>query len=130
MNPYINTLLYYAAAGISIIIFLYVFELVTKYKDWEEIRKGNVAVALATGGKLLGICNIFRYSIEHNDTIAETLIWGVYGFFLLVLSYFVFEFLTQKIHVDEEIGRDNRAVGWLSFFISVGLSFIVGASIT
>ncbi|PYI56488.1 DUF350 domain-containing protein [Paenibacillus flagellatus] len=130
MNPYLYTLVYYVVSAACIVVFLYVFELVTKYKDWEEIKKGNVSVALATGGKLLGICNIFRYSIEHNDSLGETLVWGVLGFFFLVLTYYIFEFLTRTIRVDEEIGKDNRAVGLLSAFLSIGFSYIVGASIT
>ncbi len=57
------------------------------------------------------------------------LIWSGIGFLLLLLSYFIFEFLTPGFTVDEEIANDNRAVGFMSFIISVGLSYVIGASI-
>ena len=86
------------------------FEVVTKYKNWEEIKNGNVAVALATGGKILGVCNIFRYSIER--IIAFRNDWmGIIRFYLIIIAYFLFEFLTPKFNVDEEIEKDNRSVG-------------------
>jgi putative membrane protein len=55
--------------------------------------------------------------------------WGGLGFLLLLFSYFMFEFLTPSFKVDEEIQRDNRAVGFIAMIISVGLSYVIGASI-
>ncbi|MBO8170308.1 MAG: DUF350 domain-containing protein [Bacillaceae bacterium] len=129
-NPYILTLAYFAVAVLAIVVFMAVFELVTRYKNWEEIKKGNISVAMATGGKIFGVANIFRFSIQHNDTILEALIWSIFGFVLLLVAYFIYEFLTPSFKIDEEIEKDNRAVGLISMFISIGLSYVVGSSIT
>ena len=129
-NPFVATAAYFAVAMLAIIVFLALFEIVTKYKDWDEIKNGNLAVAMATGGKIFGIANIFRFSIEHNDTVIEALLWSGFGFLLLIIAYFIFEFLTPNFKVDEEIEKDNRAVGLISMMISIGLSYVVGASIT
>ncbi len=128
-NPLVETAGYFSVVVLCLVVSMVIFEIVTKYKNWEEIKNGNVAVALATGGKILGICNIFRYSIERHSTLIELIGWGLYGFMLLIFAYILFEFLTPKFKVDEEIEKDNRSVGFISFTISVGLSFIIGASI-
>ncbi len=128
-NPYVATAAYFTVTGLAIILFLSVFELVTKYRVWYEIKRGNLAVAMATGGKIFGIANVFRFSIEHHDTIGQALIWGSFGFVLLLASYFVFEFMTPSIHVDGEIERGNRAVGFMAMVISVGFSYVIGASL-
>ncbi|CAM5201872.1 Putative membrane protein OS=Ureibacillus acetophenoni OX=614649 GN=SAMN05877842_102425 PE=3 SV=1 [Ureibacillus acetophenoni] len=128
-HPVVETAGYFSVVILCLIVSMILFELVTKYKNWEEIRKGNVAVALATGGKILGVCNIFRYSIERHTSLLEMLGWGLFGFLLLIFAYVLFEFLTPHIHVDEEIAKDNRSVGLISFTISLGLSFVIGASI-
>ncbi|MCM3739911.1 DUF350 domain-containing protein [Oceanobacillus luteolus] len=120
----------YSVVVLCTFIFLAIFELVTSYKNWEEIRKGNVAVAMATGGKIFGIATIFRYSIEHNDSMLQMIGWGTLGFILLLFAYFIFEFLLPTIKVDEEIGKGNIAVGLLSMVFSIGISFVIGASIT
>ena len=47
-NVYVQTAAYYSVVILCMIVFLAIFELVTKYKNWEEIKKGNLAVAMAT----------------------------------------------------------------------------------
>ena len=106
------------------------FELITKYNVWQEIKNGNVAVALATGGKIFGVCNIFRFSILNNDTFLYSILWAILGFVLLVFAYFLFELLTPFFKVEGEIERGNRAVGLLSMMILVSLSFVIGACVT
>lgn len=128
-NAFVQTAGYFSVTVLFIVLFLFVFELVTKYNNWEEIKKGNVAVAMATGGKIFGIANVFRHSILHHDTSFVMIGWGVFGFFLLLTGYFIFEFLTPKFKIDEEIEKDNRAVGFLSMVISIGLSYVIGAGI-
>lgn len=128
-NEVFLTIVYYIAAIAAIIIALIVFELVTKYKNWEQIRKGNVSVAMATAGKIFGVANIFRFSIEHNDTMLQTFTWAAIGYVLLVAAYFIFEFLMPKFNVDREIEKDNRAVGFIAMILSIALSYVVGASI-
>lgn len=128
-NEFIKTAAYFSVVILCLVVFLAVFELVTKYKNWEEIKKGNLAVAMATGGKIFGIANIFRHSISHHDSLIKMIGWGCYGFFLLLVSYFIFEFLTPKFNVDAEIEKDNRAVGFISMMISIGLSYVIGATI-
>lgn len=129
-NEFVKTAADYSVVILCIIVFLAVFELVTKYRNWEEIKNGNVAVAMATGGKIFGIANVFRHSIMHNDSLLTMILWGVFGFFLLIVAYFIFEFLTPRINVDEEIARNNKAVGMISMVLSVGLSYVIGAGIS
>ncbi|WP_045523521.1 DUF350 domain-containing protein [Neobacillus niacini] len=129
-NMYIQSAANYSVVILCVVVFLAIFELVTKYKNWEEIQKGNIAVAMATGGKIFGIANIFRYSIEQNDSLVTMVSWGVFGFVLLLVGYFIFEFLTPKFNIDYEIKNDNRAVGFIAMIISIGLSFVIGAGIS
>jgi putative membrane protein len=129
-NPYIETLAFFSVAVVALIVFVAIFELVTRYNDWEEIKKGNISVAMATGGKIFGICNIFRFAILNNDSVFQSLIWTGYGFVLLMAAYFIFEFLTPYFKIDEEIRKDNKAVGLLSMIISISISYVIGASIS
>lgn len=128
-NPYAASLIYVSVTVLSLIVFLSCFELVTKYKCWDEIKKGNMSVAMATGGKIFGICNIFRFSIEANDSIYQSLVWGAFGFIILLVAYFLFEFLTPVFRIDDEIANDNRAVGLIAMIISISLSYVIGATV-
>jgi putative membrane protein len=128
-HPFTSVLAYFSVSILSLILFLACFEGVTKYDGWDEIRKGNLSVAMATGGKIFGICNIFRFSIEANDTIYQSLLWAAVGFVLLLIAYFLFEFLTPVFRIDDEIQKDNRAVGFLAMVLSISLSYIIGAAV-
>lgn len=128
-NPYLETFAFFSVAVLSLTVFLTIWNMVTHYNDWVEIKKGNVAVALATGGKIFGICNIFRFSISNNDKLFDIIIWSCYGFVLLVVAYYIFELLTPSFKISEELKNDNRAIGLISFVISVGVSYVIGASV-
>ena len=129
-NEYVLAAANYSVIILCIIVLLAVFELVTKYKNWQEIKNGNIAVALTTGGKLLAIMNIFRFSIERNESFLVMLGWGIFGFGLLFAGYFIFEFLTPTFKIVDEREKDNRAVGLISMAILIGLSYVIGAGIT
>ncbi|WP_422123005.1 DUF350 domain-containing protein [Planococcus sp. X10-3] len=129
-HPLVETAGYFSVTVLCLVVAMVMFEVITKYKNWEEIKKGNLSVAMATGGKIFGVTNIFRYSIEQHNSLPEMIGWGVFGFGLLIFAYILFEFLTPKFKVDEEIEKDNRSVGFISLTISVGLSFVIGASIS
>jgi len=128
-NPYIASLADVSVAVVALLVCLFLFEIVTRYNCWDEIRKGNLAVAMATGGKIFGICNIFRFSIEANETVYQSMIWAGFGFGILMAGYFLFEFLTPVFRIDDEIQKDNRAVGLIAMLISVSLSYIIGATV-
>jgi len=127
---YFRTLADYSAVILCTIVFLAVFELLTKYRNWDEIKNGNLAVALATGGKIFGIANIFRVTLTENESLPSAILQGAFGFLLLMGGYFIFEFLTPSFNIDEEIKNGNKAVGWMAMMISIGLSYVIGAGLS
>ena len=131
MNSFLLTFLYFLAAIAVVLVGLVIFELLTrKYKDWEEINANNTAVALSIAGKIIGTCIILTFSILENDTILETVVWGLFGLLLQFVAYFLFELLTPRFSVETQLKEGNTSVGIISFAVSVGLAFVIGASIT
>lgn len=128
-NEYLASIVYVSVAILTLIVFLSIFELVARYRCWYEIKRGNMSVAMATGGKIFGICNIFRFSISIHSSIYEQLIWAAFGFLILLIAYFLFEFMTPIFKIDEELVNDNRAVGFIAMIISISLSYVIGATI-
>ncbi|AZN42848.1 DUF350 domain-containing protein [Paenibacillus albus] len=128
-NTFAASLAYVSVAVLALLVFLFFFEFVTKYKCWQEIKRGNMAVAMATGGKIFGICNLFRFSIQANETVYQSIVWATFGFALLIAAYFLFEFLTPVFRIDDEIQKDNKAVGFIAMIISISLSYVIGATI-
>ncbi|MHB8170807.1 MAG: DUF350 domain-containing protein [Thermincolia bacterium] len=130
INPYVSVLVYFLAVSVIILAATFLFNLVVRYKVWDEIHRGNLAVALSTGGLVLGVANIMHFAIRTNDNLVSTLIWGGFGTILLLAVYLAFELLTPNLPVSEEIVKGNKAVGMISFFYSLAFSFVIGASIS
>ncbi|MFD1851888.1 DUF350 domain-containing protein [Oceanobacillus bengalensis] len=131
MEAFIATVAYFVISVVIVYIGLLIFEVITtKYKDYEEIENGNVAVALSIAGKVIGICIILAFSIYHSNHIYDSVIWGAVGIVLQMVAYLLVELLTRKFSVEEQIKNNNIAVGIFSMSISIGLGLVVGASIT
>jgi putative membrane protein len=131
MGPFLLTAIYFVIAIAIVLIGLILFELLTKkYKDWDEVLNGNHAVSLSIGGKIVGICIILAFSIYHSASVVDTLIWGAYGVLLQMIAYLLFELFTRKFSVEEQLKKGNISVGIISMCVSIGLGFVIGASIT
>ncbi len=130
MEGFLNAGIYFIGTSVMVLIAVFIFDLLTRYRVWEEINRGNMAVSFAAGGIALGVSNIMRYAISANDSLAMTVLWGGIGTGALLIVYFAFEILTPKLNVSEQIGKGNQAVGFISFIFSLAFSFIIGASIS
>ncbi|MFD2926221.1 DUF350 domain-containing protein [Halobacillus naozhouensis] len=131
MEPFIATLGYFALGVVVVVIGLVLFEWLTKqYKDWDEISNGNQAVAMSISGKVIGICIILSFAIYHSFTLWDTLIWGAVGVVLQMVTYLLFELFMRKFSVESKLKENNTAVGIVSMGVSIGLAFVIGASIT
>ena len=128
-NAYFASIAFFSVAILALIVFLFCFEFAVRYKTWDEIKNGNLAVAMATGGKIFGICNLFRFSIQSGDSLYQSILWAAFGFVLLLVAYFLFEFFTPVFRIDDELRRDNRAVGFIAMIISISLSYVIGATV-
>ncbi|ASN04995.1 DUF350 domain-containing protein [Virgibacillus necropolis] len=131
MGPYIATLVYFVISVVIVLIGLFIFEVMTKkYKDLEAVQQGNIAVSMSIAGKIIGICIILSFAIYHSNAIYETIIWGIYGVVLQMIAYLIFDFLNGRLSVEEQLAKNNIAVGILSMSVSIGLGFVIGASIS
>jgi putative membrane protein len=131
LNPFLLTFVYFIVTIIIVGMALILFELITtKYKDWDEIGKGNAAVAMSVGGKIVAICIILSFSIYTNDSVFTTALWGGYGVVLQLIAYYLFDFMTRTFSVEEKLKEGNISVGIISMCVSIGLAFVIGASIT
>lgn len=103
------------------------------FRLWEEVQKGNVAVALAAGGQLIGIALVLNQAIRHHEGalgLIKMAIWGLIGGFLLLMGYLSFEVMMPKIQVGKELAGGNRAVGLIAFAAAVALGELVSACIS
>lgn len=119
------------AVGIGILLVVlivgyFAFSKLTRYNDSEEIAKGNEAAGMYMGSKLLGLCIIVGMVSFSTHSWVDMLLWSGLGIIILCLVYVIFDFLTPKIKVCDEIARGNMAVAQLLRSIIIGVSIVIG----
>lgn len=129
MQDFLLTLLYVGVLGGQIFIYAFLFALMTKYKDLEEVQKGNKAVSKVYKGKMLGLAIIVFSSAYHNPDLLVASVWAFIGFAIQMAGYWIFELVTRKFSVEDEIKNGNEAVAEKAATISLVLSIILAISI-
>ncbi|MBC9783637.1 DUF350 domain-containing protein [Heliobacterium chlorum] len=130
IENFLNALLYFAVSSVLMLAMVRIFFWVTPYNDAEEIHQGNAAVGITLFSQMVGLGIILWSAISHNDTLAETIVWGVFGSLLMMGSYLIFEWLTPKLPVREELRKGNMAVAWIVAGIFIALGLVVAACIS
>jgi putative membrane protein len=106
---------------------MFIFSLMTPFDDMEQLRKGNAAVALAMGGKFLATAIILGISAYSNTSIWHMGLWFVIGYVCLILTYWIFEWVTPNLKISEQLVKGNVAVGALLAFVYVGMGLTLSS---
>ncbi|RKD23849.1 hypothetical protein BEP19_05310 [Ammoniphilus oxalaticus] len=119
------------AIGVVLIIAImlvgvFIFGRLTKFNDLEEIQKGNEAAGMYLGSKLLGLSIIVAMVSYNSLSWLSMISWSVIGMVILSLVYLLFEFLTPKFKVSDEIAQGNKAVARLLGAVIIGTSVVLG----
>ncbi|MFC0272536.1 DUF350 domain-containing protein [Metabacillus herbersteinensis] len=125
-----STLLYFVVLMGVTVGCMAIFELITPFNDREEMKNGNTAVAIQFAGKIVGLSLVMFSSIFHNASLLAASVWGIIGFILMLIGYFIFEFLTPAFKVDQEIKNGNNSVAIVAASISLAIGIIVAGSIS
>jgi putative membrane protein len=108
---------------------MYVFSLMTPYKDMEEINRGNLAVGLTMGGKFLATAIILAIAAYTNSSIWHMALWFLVGYVCLLATYWVFDWLTPGFSLSKQLQEGNVAVGTMLACVYIGIALAIGSLI-
>ncbi|MEO3946261.1 DUF350 domain-containing protein [Gorillibacterium sp. CAU 1737] len=106
-----------------------IFHWMTPFNDMEELKKGNVAVGLALGGKFLATAIILGVAAFTNTSIWFMMLWFAIGYVCLIAAYWIFELVTLGFNVSKELEKGNVAVGIMLCLVFIGSAFAVSSLI-
>ncbi|MBD2867512.1 DUF350 domain-containing protein [Paenibacillus arenilitoris] len=130
MNEYVQNAVNVAVGLVILLVVLcvgaFVFGKLTRYNDSEQINKGNQAAGMYMGSKLLGLCIIVAMVSYSSQDWISMLVWSAIGIVILCLVYLIFDFLTPRFKVCEQIEQGNMAVAQLLRSVIIGVSIVIG----
>ncbi|MDF8359408.1 DUF350 domain-containing protein [Achromobacter anxifer] len=125
MHPAVTYLIYIASALVMLGIFTLVYTTVTRYKEFELIREGNIAAVLSYGGALVGFSFTLCSSIAVHASFTMFLVWGLAA---MVVQLVVYMGVSQAIRgMNEAIEENNIAMGGLIGSISIAAGIVNAA---
>ncbi|EFF74183.1 DUF350 domain-containing protein [Achromobacter piechaudii] len=128
MHPAVTYLIYIASALVMLGVFTAVYTAVTRYKEFDLIREGNIAAVLSYGGALVGFSLTLCSSIAVHASFVMFLVWGVAAMLVQIVVYVV---VNKAIDgMNDAIEQNNIAMGGLIGSISLAAGIVNAACLT
>jgi putative membrane protein len=114
----------FALAG----LFLWIYVLITPWREFALIRGGNAAAALALIGALLGFCLPLANTIAHSVSLTDLVLWSLVALVVQVGVHVAMRVLLP--HLKQSIEADEVAAGVTAGGFSVCFGLINAACLT
>ena len=113
--------MYILGAAVLFALFQFIYTRVTPHKEFELIRSGNVAAAIALGGAVIGFAipasNVIAYSIN----MLDFLVWAVIAAVVQLLAFLVTSLVLKGASARIKNGEIAAGIYIAAVAISVGM---------
>jgi len=90
-------LIWSASAGVLLIAASTIYVLLTPWKEFAEIKRGNSAAGLALGGAIAGLAIPIASTLASSVSLIDLVIWGVVALLLQLIVYRLVDLLLGGI---------------------------------
>ncbi|MBD9607374.1 putative membrane protein [Pseudomonas sp. PvR086] len=120
--------LYILGAAALFALFQFIYTRITPHREFELIRAGNVAAAIALGGAIIGFAipasNVIAYSIS----ILDFVVWAVIAAFVQLLAFLVTSLVLKG--ASERIKKGEIAAGIYVAAVAISVGMLNAACMT
>ncbi|MBA3025970.1 MAG: DUF350 domain-containing protein [Sulfurimonas sp.] len=123
-------LFFFTAIGV-LVLFLYLYALVTPYDDYKLIfQENNTAAAIGFGGAILGLCIPLYSALINSASYVDFLIWAAVAMSVQLIFAFVIIRLNAKFSFEKQIENGVISVSVLMAFLSVSIGLLNAGSMS
>ncbi|RON14646.1 MULTISPECIES: DUF350 domain-containing protein [Pseudomonas] len=119
---------YILGAAVLFALFQFIYTRITPHREFELIRSGNVAAAIALGGAIIGFAipasNVIAYSIS----ILDFVVWAVIAAFVQLLAFLVTSLVLKG--ASERIKKGEIAAGIYVAAVAISVGMLNAACMT
>ncbi|WLI13230.1 MULTISPECIES: DUF350 domain-containing protein [Pseudomonas] len=120
--------LYILGAAVLFALFQFIYTRITPHREFELIRSGNVAAAIALGGAIIGFAipasNVIAFSIS----ILDFVVWAVIAAFVQLLAFLVTSLVLKG--ASERIKKGEIAAGIYVAAVAISVGMLNAACMT
>ena len=114
----------FALAG----LFLWIYALITPWREFALIRVGNSAAAIALVGALLGFCLPLANTIAHSSSLTDVVLWALVALLVQVIVHITLRFTMP--YLKQAIEANEQAAGITAGGFSLSFGLINAACLT
>jgi putative membrane protein len=107
----------FALAG----LFLWIYTLITPWREFALIRAGNMAAAIAMIGALLGFCLPLANTIAHSSSLTDVVLWALVALLVQVIVHITLRFTMPYLKQAIEANESASGITAGGFSLSFGL---------
>ena len=107
----------FALAG----LFLWIYVLITPWREFALIRAGNSAAAIALVGALLGFCLPLANTIAHSSSLIDVVLWSGVALVVQVIVHVVMRLLLPGLQRAVEANEPAAGIAAGGFATCFGL---------
>ena len=121
LSGFDDFLVYFGLAIAFVAAFLWIYLLVTPYKEIQLIRAGNAAAAWSLGFTLLGLSLPLAAAIIHSVNPWDMMLWAAIALVVQILVFVVVRLLLPEVtrHIQEGQVASGAFLGMLSLAAGV-----------
>jgi|UniRef100_UPI0040485B29 putative membrane protein len=128
---FISFLSFFFTALALVIVFLYLYAIVTPYDDYNLIfENNNIAAALGFGGAIIGVSIPLYSALVHSVSYLDFAIWGAIAISIQLIFAFIVTRLNGKYSFKTKISEGVIPVGILMAFLSISIGLLNAGSMS
>ena len=131
LELFISFLSFFFTALALVIVFLYLYAVVTPYDDYKLIfEDNNIAAALGFGGAIIGVSIPLYSALVHSVSYMDFAIWGGVAILIQLIFAFIVTRLSGKYSFKTKISDGVISVGILMAFLSISIGLLNAGSMS
>jgi putative membrane protein len=128
---YIGFIIFFLTALALVVVFLYLYALVTPYDDYKLIfEDNNIAAALGFGGAIIGVSIPLYSALVNSVSYTDFIIWGVIAILIQLIFALIVTRISGKYSLESKISQGVVPVGILMAFLSICIGLLNAGSMS
>ena len=112
----------YVVVGFALVgLFLWIYVLITPWREFALIRGGNSAAAIALVGALLGFCLPLANTIAHSSSLTDVVLWSLVALLVQAAVHIALRFMMPYLKQAIEANETASGITAGGFSLSFGL---------
>lgn len=123
--------LYFVTAIVMVIVFLFLYWIVTPYNDYKLIFvDNNTAAAIGLGGAMLGLAIPMYSALISAVSYIDFVLWGAVAMVIQLIFALLMTRLKGKYSLEKPIRQGAVSVGVFMAFLSIAIGLINAGSMS